>query len=316
MFRSLSPLFRSLSRFFYTGGVLLLILGLLLSARYQPVLAGVWDGTSLRMSIVCLESGAFQVTITNENTEVGMTEPSEWRLEVNGSQVDLGTVQLGPGASTVLVFGPFPNQSIQFEVDQPGDYPGDSLLREQFTCEVDPDAHLHPCAADQHTHASHADQYPYEHTHQHGDQYPYQHTHEHPYPDTYEYANEHLHRHTDQYADVHTHQHRYQYPNKHPYSHPDHYPWRADVDQHTHQHYYRHAIQHPDQHRYQHPNEYSDQHSDEYPDKHANEHTHAAHASGSESFQYPHAYRHPFYASWKQPDGYAHTHTADAPLWG
>ena len=69
MSRKTSSFFRSLSRFFYSSGVMLLVLSLMLSMNARPAAAALlmneWDGTSLSLSAACLDSGEGSFTVTN-----------------------------------------------------------------------------------------------------------------------------------------------------------------------------------------------------------------------------------------------------------
>jgi len=135
--KTTSSFFRSLSRFFYTSGVMLLVLSLMLSMNARPASAALlfkeWDGASLSLSATCLASGEGSFTVTN-TSDVSMSAASAWRFLANDVLVDEGTLQLGPRGSQTFVFGPYGNDQLQFDVEQPDGYDGQTTVREIINC--------------------------------------------------------------------------------------------------------------------------------------------------------------------------------------
>jgi len=135
--KTTSSFFRSLSRFFYTSGVMLLVLSLMLSMNARPASAALlfkeWDGSSLSLSATCLASGEGSFTVTN-TSDVSMSAASAWRFLANDVLVDEGTLQLGPRGSQTFVFGPYGNDQLQFDVEQPDGYDGQTTVREIINC--------------------------------------------------------------------------------------------------------------------------------------------------------------------------------------
>ncbi|GAP13664.1 hypothetical protein LARV_01419, partial [Longilinea arvoryzae] len=92
-----------------------------------------WDKSSVSVTGKCLTTGEVEFTITN--TGSAMSGPTNWRLTVDGTVVQSGTLKLGDHESTTMTFS-YPGVKAILVVDQRPGHPGSSSPQADFTCSV------------------------------------------------------------------------------------------------------------------------------------------------------------------------------------
>lgn len=89
---------------------------------YHPILS---------VSTQCLPDGSTNFMVTNSG--VSMSSATNWRLFVNGTQTETGTIQLTAGEVKTLNFK-FTGDLLRLEVDQASDFPLGGFASAQATC--------------------------------------------------------------------------------------------------------------------------------------------------------------------------------------
>jgi len=95
-----------------------------------------WDKSSIKVEGECVVTGEVKFTITNTGDagDGDMDGPTTWRLLVDGTVVESGTLQLKGGEIMTKVFGPYSGKKAVLQVDQRPGHPGSSLPQADLIC--------------------------------------------------------------------------------------------------------------------------------------------------------------------------------------